>query len=59
MIVADFMPNPELLLGERQALIRKRLASDGRVIAAALAREWNISEDTIQIGRASCRERVS
>jgi DeoR/GlpR family transcriptional regulator of sugar metabolism len=38
----------ELLLHERQSLIRRRLASDGRVIAAELAQEFSISEDTIR-----------
>jgi len=38
----------DLLLHERQSLIRKRLADDGRVIAADLAQEFAISEDTIR-----------
>jgi DeoR/GlpR family transcriptional regulator of sugar metabolism len=38
----------ELLLHERQSVIRKRLADDGRVIAADLAVEFQISEDTIR-----------
>ena len=38
----------ELLLHERQSIIRKRLADDGRVIAADLAQEFSISEDTIR-----------
>jgi DeoR/GlpR family transcriptional regulator of sugar metabolism len=42
MAVAD------LLLHERQSLILNRLKSDGRVIAAALAQELSISEDTVR-----------
>lgn len=38
----------ELLLHERQTIIRKRLADDGRVIAADLAQEFQISEDTVR-----------
>lgn len=38
----------ELLLHERQGLIRKRLADEGRVIATDLAQEFRISEDTIR-----------
>jgi DeoR/GlpR family transcriptional regulator of sugar metabolism len=38
----------ELLLHERQGIIRKRLAEEGRVIAAELAQEFRISEDTIR-----------
>jgi DeoR/GlpR family transcriptional regulator of sugar metabolism len=38
----------ELLLHERQSIIRKRLADQGRVIAADLAQEFAISEDTIR-----------
>jgi len=38
----------ELLLGERQDLIRTRLDLSGRVIAAALAQELGVSEDTIR-----------
>ncbi|MDB5523282.1 MAG: Transcription regulator DeoR family [Rhizobium sp.] len=38
----------ELLLHERQSIIRKRLADKGRVIATDLAREFSISEDTIR-----------
>ena len=38
----------ELLLHERQSIIRKRLADRGRVIAADLAQEFSISEDTIR-----------
>lgn len=37
-----------LLLHERQSLILKRLEGEGRVIAAALAQELAISEDTIR-----------
>ena len=42
------MPNPDLLLHERQSLILKRIQDEGRVIAAALAQELSISEDTIR-----------
>lgn len=38
---------PDLLLLERQAEIRRRLG-EGRVIAAALAEEFRVSEDTIR-----------
>ena len=38
----------ELLLDERQALIRARLDLSGRVIAAELAQELGVSEDTIR-----------
>ncbi|MCF3640052.1 DeoR/GlpR family DNA-binding transcription regulator [Rhizobium sp. TRM95111] len=38
----------DLLLGERQTLIRDRLAREGRVIAADLAGELGVSEDTIR-----------
>jgi len=38
----------ELLLHERQSIIRKRLADEGRVIAVDLAQEFQISEDTIR-----------
>ncbi len=38
----------DLLLGERQALIRARLDLSGRVIAAELAQELGVSEDTIR-----------
>lgn len=38
----------ELLLGERQTLIEARLAAHGRVIAADLAQELGVSEDTIR-----------
>ena len=37
-----------LLLGERQDLIRARLDLSGRVIAAELAQELGVSEDTIR-----------
>ena len=42
------MSTIELLLHERQSLIRKRLAEQGRVIAADLAQEFSISEDTVR-----------
>ena len=38
----------DLLLHERQSLILRRLQSDGRVIAASLAQELSISEDTVR-----------
>lgn len=38
----------DLLLHERQNLILKRLQADGRVIAATIAQELAISEDTIR-----------
>ena len=38
----------DLLLGERQDLIRARLDVSGRVIAAELAQELGVSEDTIR-----------
>ncbi|MBD9374757.1 DeoR/GlpR transcriptional regulator [Rhizobium sp. ARZ01] len=38
----------DLLLGERQTLIQERLARHGRVIAAELADELGVSEDTIR-----------
>ncbi|MEY9167943.1 DeoR/GlpR family transcriptional regulator of sugar metabolism [Sinorhizobium fredii] len=38
----------ELLLRERKLLIRERLRTNGRVLAADLAREFNVSEDTIR-----------
>ncbi|ASY70878.1 DeoR/GlpR family DNA-binding transcription regulator [Sinorhizobium fredii] len=38
----------DLLLRERKSLIRERLRTDGRVLAADLARELNVSEDTIR-----------
>lgn len=50
------MPNSELLLGERQTLIQERLAAYGRVIAADLADELGVSEDTI---RRDLREMAS
>lgn len=46
----------DLLLGERQALIRTRLDLSGRVIAAELAQELGVSEDTI---RRDLREMAS
>ncbi len=39
---------PALLLDERQAEIRRRLASSDRVIAGDLALEFQVSEDTIR-----------
>ena len=42
------MAATDLLLHERQSLILARLKSDGRVIAAAIAQELAISEDTIR-----------
>lgn len=42
MTVQDF------LLGERQDIIRRKLDRSGRVIAAALAQELGVSEDTIR-----------
>ena len=42
------MSGQELLLGERQDLIRTRLDLAGRVIAAELALELGVSEDTIR-----------
>jgi DeoR/GlpR family transcriptional regulator of sugar metabolism len=42
------MSNPDLLLHERQTLIARRLRDDGRVIAAVMAQELSISEDTIR-----------
>jgi DeoR/GlpR family transcriptional regulator of sugar metabolism len=50
------MSMQDLLLGERQALIRTRLDLSGRVIAADLARELGVSEDTI---RRDLREMAS
>jgi len=38
----------DLLLGERQDLIRRKLDLSGRVIAAELAQELRVSEDTIR-----------
>ncbi|WP_018236017.1 DeoR/GlpR family DNA-binding transcription regulator [Ensifer sp. BR816] len=38
----------ELLLRERKSLIQDRLKTEGRVLAADLARELNVSEDTIR-----------
>ncbi|WP_062210073.1 DeoR/GlpR family DNA-binding transcription regulator [Aureimonas sp. AU12] len=37
-----------LLTRQRQDVIRDRLAADGRVVAAALAREFRVSEDTVR-----------
>jgi DeoR/GlpR family transcriptional regulator of sugar metabolism len=52
----SFMAATDLLLHERQSLILSRLKSDGRVIAAAIAQELSISEDTI---RRDLREMAS
>ncbi|MQW89870.1 DeoR/GlpR family DNA-binding transcription regulator [Sinorhizobium saheli] len=38
----------ELLLRERKSLIQERLRTEGRVLAADLARQFNVSEDTIR-----------
>lgn len=38
----------DLLLRERKFLIQERLKTDGRVLAADLAREFRVSEDTIR-----------
>jgi DeoR/GlpR family transcriptional regulator of sugar metabolism len=38
----------DLLLHERQSLLLSRLKTDGRVIAAAIAHELSISEDTVR-----------
>jgi len=40
--------NPEAFPGERQRLITERLAAHGRVIAADLAAEFNVSEHSIR-----------
>lgn len=50
------MLTQDLLLGERQALIQTRLDLSGRVIAAELAQELGVSEDTI---RRDLREMAS
>jgi DeoR/GlpR family transcriptional regulator of sugar metabolism len=50
------MAAADLLLHERQSLILNRLKSEGRVIAAAIAQELAISEDTI---RRDLREMAS
>ena len=42
------MSSHELLLHERQNFILRRLNAEGRVIAAAMAQELSISEDTIR-----------
>jgi DeoR/GlpR family transcriptional regulator of sugar metabolism len=42
------MKTENLLLPERHAFILKQLASDGRVLAATLARELGVTEDTIR-----------
>lgn len=38
----------DLLLRERKSLIQEKLRTDGRVLAANLAREFGVSEDTIR-----------
>src|SRR6478609_6037690 len=38
----------EFLLRERQSVISDRLRTDGRVLAAALAVEFGVSEDTVR-----------
>jgi DeoR/GlpR family transcriptional regulator of sugar metabolism len=43
-----FMAVTDLLLHERQSLLLSRLKTDGRVIAAAIAQELSISEDTVR-----------
>lgn len=42
------MKRDNLLLPERHALILKQLNQDGRVLASLLARELNVTEDTIR-----------
>jgi DeoR/GlpR family transcriptional regulator of sugar metabolism len=42
------MKTDNLLLPERHALILKQLETEGRVLAAVLARELNVTEDTIR-----------
>jgi DeoR/GlpR family transcriptional regulator of sugar metabolism len=42
------MKRESLLLQERHALILAQLAADGRVLAARLAQELNVTEDTIR-----------
>jgi DeoR/GlpR family transcriptional regulator of sugar metabolism len=42
------MKRENLLLPERHALILKQLNQEGRVLAASLARELNVTEDTIR-----------
>ncbi|MTV40272.1 DeoR/GlpR family DNA-binding transcription regulator [Duganella radicis] len=42
------MKSESLLLPERHALILEQLSAEGRVLAAALARELNVTEDTIR-----------
>ena len=37
-----------MLTSQRKALLLERLAQDGRLVAADLAREWQLSEDTIR-----------
>lgn len=50
------MNGNELLLAERQSAIARKLQSDGRVIAAELAAEFGVSEDTV---RRDLREMAS
>ncbi len=38
----------QLLTGQRHAVIRERLSKEGRVIAASLAHEFQVSEDTVR-----------
>lgn len=47
-MIGSAMSGQDLLLGERQDLIRARLDLSGRVIAAELAQELGVSEDTIR-----------
>jgi DeoR/GlpR family transcriptional regulator of sugar metabolism len=54
--IGHIMSANELLLGERQDLIQDRLTVSGRVIAAELAQEFGVSEDTI---RRDLREMAS
>lgn len=42
------MKTESLLLPERHALILKQLNAEGRVLATALARELNVTEDTVR-----------
>lgn len=47
-IMLVLMSRPDLLLRERHATIKDRLALNGRVIAGELAAEFGLSEDTIR-----------
>jgi DeoR/GlpR family transcriptional regulator of sugar metabolism len=47
-IMHGFRMSIDLLLRERKSLIQERLRSEGRVLAADLAREFGVSEDTIR-----------